>query len=153
MLSFIVIVIVAIIIMTIIITVIILLFLFLFLLLLLPAGGVPPLLQKRRHAAVVQVNADPCDSLLSLGIPRQCLHVQEEGTSAAARLHCRGCCQQVGPQPCSGIQQSPSQLVSMPRSAYRCKPLATASTGQLDTLSLANSACDTQAHLLSLRRI
>lgn len=94
--------------------------LLLFLLLLLPAGGVPPLLQKQRHAAVVQVKADPCDSLLSLGIPRQCLHVQEEGPFAAAGLHCRGYCQQDGPQPCSGTQQSPGQLV---RSAMKGLPM------------------------------
>lgn len=38
------------------------------------------------------------------------------------------------------VYKSWSQLASMPRSAYQCKPLAIASNDQLKTLSLANSA-------------
>ena len=41
---------------------------------------------------MVQVQADPCDSLLTPGIPRQCLHVQEEGPTAYAGPYCERYC-------------------------------------------------------------
>lgn len=52
----------------------------------------PPLFQERGATAVVQVQADPCDCLLTPGIPRQCINVQEKGPTASTGPGCESYC-------------------------------------------------------------